>query len=127
MKDLILLLILNSFYIQGLFRSAMFEWKSNFMYKPNRKNMVLQNIDKQYNMILWWIRYYSLKYIGDKWSKPIITCPTCMASFHSTYFYFGYAYWNNTINSIETFIIYPAYILILAGLNTMITSIIDND
>jgi hypothetical protein len=123
MSELILLLILNSFYIIGLFHSAMFEWKSNFMYKPNRKNMRIENIDSQYNMILWRVRYYSLKYIGDKWSKPVITCPTCMSSLHSTYFYFGYAYWQNQINLIETFVIYPFYVLMLAGINTFIMNL----
>lgn len=106
----------------------MFEWKSNFMYKPTKKNMELKNVDTQYNMILWFIRYYSLKYIGDYWSKPIITCPTCMASIHSTYFYFSYVAINNSDESISTILIfYPAYVIALAGLNTLITSFIDKD
>lgn len=96
------------------------------MYKPNRNNMTTANIDKQYNMILWFVRYYSLKYIGDKWSKPIITCPTCMSSFHSTYFYFGYYFLMSGITEMN-FILYVPYVFTLAGLNTLVTSLIDKD
>ena len=121
--DLFLLLILNSFVIQGLYRSAMFEWQEIILEIPQGREMQTKYIDKKYNMILWWIRFYSLKYIGLKWSKPIITCPTCMASLHSIYFYwllvYPYAFNSNLIKSIY---IYPLYILALAGLNSYITS-----
>lgn len=122
----LLLMIFNSLFIQGLYRSSMFEWKSNFMYKPTKRNMSVANIDVQFNMIFWWVRYYSMKYFGDWWSKPIITCPTCMASIHSTYFYFTFVYFYSEINLI-TALIYIPYVFALAGMNTLITSIIDND
>ena len=121
--DLFLFLILNSFVIQGLYRSAMFEWQEIILEIPQGREMQTKYIDKKYNMILWWIRFYSLKYIGLKWSKPIITCPTCMASLHSIYFYwllvYPYAFNSNLIQSI---CVYPLYILALAGLNSYITS-----
>lgn len=126
MIDFILLLIINSLFIQGLYRSSMFEWKSNFMYKPNRNNMKIENVDSQYNMILWRFRYYAIKFLGNYWSKPVITCPTCMASIHSSYFYFGFIYLTNQFTLIHA-LIYIPYVFTLAGLNTLITSLIDND
>ena len=120
-----ILLIVNSLMIQGLYRSSTFEWKTIVMNNLSSKQMKLSLIDKQFNMLLWWVRYYSLKYIGKKWSKPIITCPTCMASLHSTYFYWivGYPYFAHSL--IMAVVLYPMYVLALAGLNTFITSVID--
>lgn len=126
MLQLIYLLFLNSLLIQGLFRSSTFEWKSNFMYKPNRNNMKIENIDSQYNMILWRFRYSVMKYFGSYWSKPIITCPTCMASIHSSYFYFGFIYFTNQFTLING-LLYIPYVFMLAGMNTLITAMIDKD
>lgn len=33
-------------------------------------------------MFLWRVKYYSDKWLGKFWSKPIYSCPTCMASAH---------------------------------------------
>lgn len=126
MIEIILLLIFNSLYIQGLYRSSTFEWKSNFVYKPTKKNMKIEYVEREYRMILWRLKYYSIKYIGDYWSKPIITCPTCMASVHSSYFYFTYLWFTNQIDFIHA-VIYIPFVFSLAGLNTLITSLIDHD
>lgn len=122
--ELTILVLFNSLFIQGLYRSAMFEWKSNFVYKPTKKNMSIKNIDKEFNMLLWFIRYYSIKYFGDKWSKPVITCPTCMASIHSSYFYFGFIFITSSITNVHL-MLYVPYVFAVAGMNTLITSIID--
>lgn len=121
--EFILLLIFNSLIIQGLWHSSTFEWKQTIHIIPTGKRMRKEDIDMEYNMILWWVRFYSLKYIGAKWSKPIITCPTCMASLHSTYFYWLIVFplsFNSEI--LPALVIYPMYILALAGLNTILIS-----
>lgn len=96
------------------------------MYKPTKRNMSIANIDTQFNMLFWWVRYYAIKYFGNWWSKPIITCPTCMASIHSIYFYFPFVYYFSELNLI-TALIYIPYAFALSGMNTLVTSIIDND
>lgn len=41
-----------------------------------------------YYNLLWKLKFYSLKYIGEYWSRPLLTCPVCMASFHTIWLYF---------------------------------------
>lgn len=43
----------------------------------------------EYKNILWKAKYYSLKYIGEWWSRPLMTCTICMSSVHGTVFYFA--------------------------------------
>lgn len=33
-------------------------------------------------MILWWVKKWADEKVGYFWSKPIYSCPTCMASLH---------------------------------------------
>lgn len=65
-------------------------------------------------MILYKIRKWSLEYLGKFWSKPLFTCPTCMASVHSIY-----VYWPVTILlfgfHVELIYFYVVYVLALAG------------
>lgn len=38
--------------------------------------------DQGVKMILWKVKVWSDKYLGDYLSKPVYSCPTCMASLH---------------------------------------------
>jgi hypothetical protein len=55
-----------------------------------------------------------------EWLKmPLFSCPICMASIHS---YVGFAYIGA---SIETLLIMPFYIVMLAGLNFIVINLLD--
>lgn len=62
-------------------------------------------------MLLWPIRFYSIKWLGEYWSKPICTCLPCMASIHSLWF------WAFNPLTLSNFGIYILYAFALAGLN----------
>lgn len=61
-------------------------------------------------MALWKLKFFSLKFFGEFWSKPVCTCPPCMASLHSLW------YWLFVPFTVDYLIIYPFYILALCGL-----------
>lgn len=65
--------------------------------------------------ILWRIKYYAVKYLGDYWSKPFGGCLICMSALWSVpvYFYF-----------FDSLYLYPIYILALAGLNRLLIRLI---
>ena len=108
---------INSLMIIGLFNAATFDYCHPDDCKENADYCDDKCIDKYSKMILWRLRYYSIKYFGDFWSKPIITCQKCMASVHSIYVYF---YFNKlTLNNL---LLYPFYILLLSGIIVMLTS-----
>lgn len=75
-------------------------------------------IDEDSKNIFWFIKYYSKKWLGDYWSKPIASCPICMSSLHSLWIW------------IPIYIIMPFsffllcahafYMLALAGINKLI-------
>jgi len=94
--DILLLLIANSLYIFGIYTAT--DYRIDTEGRPCDK------------MALWWLSYYTERAIGPWWSKPLFLCPACMASVHGTYFYF--------IFSEKNILIYPFYVVILAGLNS---------
>jgi hypothetical protein len=64
--------------------------------------------------VLWWVKYYSLKTFGTYWSKPICTCPPCMASLHSLWFWVFHSF------TLQTVVIYIFYVFALCGVMKMI-------
>lgn len=68
-------------------------------------------------MIFWKLRFWSIKFLGEFWSKPLFTCPTCMASVHSTYVFWSFMPW-----TMASLCVYPLYILMLSGMVTYINS-----
>jgi len=127
--ETILLLVINSLYIIGLTSASMIEWKTNSPNRITKKTISIDYIDVEHSQILWKLRYYILKTFGFKWSKPLISCPTCMASFHGTLFYLLVVrYYFNSVYVIDSqvyVIMYFIYILCLAGLNTIFSKFID--
>ena len=74
-------------------------------------------IDKDSKMVGWRLRYWSLKWFGSFWSKPLFTCPPCMASVHGTWFY-----WIVSDVTVQSLLFWPIYILFLSGLVALINS-----
>ena len=103
----------NDDLLRGVFGSASFTGK--FEYRKYRKAAAQTAIDDK--MIFWKLRYWSLKYLGELASKPLFTCPPCMASFHSLYFY-----WLIMPFTLQSLIAYPFYILGLAGMVSIVNN-----
>jgi hypothetical protein len=114
-----ILAIFNSLLIIGLYNSSMYDYCHPDDCLDHVESCDDKCIDKYSKMILWRLRYYSVKILGEFWSKPIITCPKCMASFHSIYIY-----WMVVDFNLFTLISYPLYVLFLSGMVTIICSII---
>lgn len=110
---LLTFLILNSIAIFGV--NVATEYDVEVVEGYESKTEVIKH-----PMIAWRLRYYSIKYFGEFYSKPLFTCPPCMASVHSTYFY---AFFLSLIGfSWQWLLFYPLYVLILCGLNFIISS-----
>lgn len=91
LSELIFVVILSSLYIWGIF--AVFDEDN----------------------LLWGVRKIGEKTLGTFITKPMFSCPACMASLHGAYigiFYYGL-----------TWIVLP-YIICLCGLNFIIKTII---
>lgn len=70
-------------------------------------------------MILWKVKYYSEKCFGQFLSKPIYSCPTCMASLHGV---IPFLITENAVNglSVNSILHWAFYTLVLSGLATFI-------
>lgn len=111
----LVLAVVNSFVIIGWNRASNFEYTTNANgFSALEKQDTIQEDSK---MILWKLRYWSIEYLGEFWSKPILTCPTCQSSVHSLY-----VYWLTQPLTLHSLIVYPFYILLLAGMVTLINS-----
>jgi len=86
MFDLLILLILNSFFCGGIYIATQFTGSEYFDENPEafRKQPIK---DK---MILWWIRYYG-SYLPEFFRYPLYYCMPCMASIWSVPFWAAYS------------------------------------
>lgn len=48
---------------------------------------LIENIGEESKQVLWFIRYYAKKWLGDYWCKPIACCNICMSSVHSFWYW----------------------------------------
>lgn len=95
MTDLLILLILNSFFIVGF------------------------HITTQEGEINSWVD--NLLFAAPEWvKKPLYSCPTCMSSLHSIYI-FWYNYEFNQAN----ILLYIVYVFALCALNTLVNAAIE--
>lgn len=113
-KFLTLLALANSIIIIGFYESCKYELKKQHILRDSKYET--KEVFK-YKMIFWRIGYYGDKILGDFWSKPFYSCCTCMASIHSTYIY-----WAIFDFSLYNLIQYLIYILLLAGMCTIIAN-----
>lgn len=109
--DVLVLLLFNSLLIIGLHRAS--------VYYTGEDGSILEDTKGS----LWRVRRYCLGRFGDFWSKPLITCPPCMASLHSTYVFWMWAYFSGV--SVYVAILYFMYIPALSGLTYIVNNKID--
>lgn len=104
--NMIILLILNSFFIIGLNRATHFDTFAGEVIPESRQ-------------VLWFLRFYLVKFIGEYLTKPFFSCVACMASIHSIIPFVYYA----SLNDIPWYFIF-AYIPTLSGVTIFINSLI---
>jgi hypothetical protein len=98
--------LITSLFIIGLYNATSYELDKNG--NPTEKN------------ILWFVRYYVDKFIGEPIGKPIILCPRCMASVWGVLFYFG-VFQHYNINILWCVV----FISVVSALNSLIQRIIE--
>lgn len=109
------LLFFNCLYIYGVHIATEFEYRNE-----SRSEL---GADEKSKMILWRLRFLSLKYLGPFYSKPLFTCPPCMASVHSSYFFWPVIIYLQGFHSEQLFL-YVLYVGVLAGVNYMVGEVI---
>lgn len=108
-------MLFNSLLIIGLSRSTAYQYIPSIQ---DDEDAILDDT----KMVFWRIRYWAVNSLGEFWSKPVITCPACMASLHSTYVYWSWA----TVTGIETYHIW-LYLLYIPALSGMVSLINRHD
>jgi hypothetical protein len=107
------LFVINSLWIWGLYSASQVEFIHD-----EQPEMGVHNDTKE---LLWFLRYQSVKRFGWFYSKPIIVCPSCMASLHSTYFYLPYLFLTGF--TWVGLLMWIPYVVCLSGFNYLIGKI----
>ena len=95
--------ITTSLSIIGLYYATSYELDSKG--NPTEKN------------ILWFVRFYIDKFIGEPYGKPFILCPKCMASFWGVVFYVGV--FHHRFNNIMDVVVFIVFVLMTSTLNSL--------
>jgi hypothetical protein len=122
LTDLIIFAIIciaNAFAIIGFFRACQYDTYGNGVgYGSNNEHREGEIVENT-KMIFWKMKFWCEKKIGIFWSKPICTCPTCMASVHGI---IPFLVTESMIHGLShmTIIYWAFYTLTLAGVTTYI-------
>ena len=112
----------NAFLIIGFNRACQYDIYENDQHFV-RGNEVVEikkgEPKEETKMILWRVKYYSEKWLGDFWSKPVYSCPTCMASLHGLVPFIFTETIRHNLN-MESILHWAFYTLVLSGLTTFI-------
>ena len=103
------MILINSLYIMGLYIAG--------SYEPDDKARDHENI-------LGWFHRWLRSRIGVFWTKPVIGCPVCMASLHTSYIYAIVS----ILISVPWYVavaIYPAYVCVVSATVGIINRIIN--
>ena len=101
--------VITSLAIIGIYGATSYELDKDG--NPTEKN------------VLWFVRYYVDKIIGEPFGKPIILCPQCMASVWGLAFRF--IVFRHSINSVHDIWFAVVFILIVSTLNRMILNTVE--
>ena len=101
--------ITTSLSIIGLYYATSYELDSKG--NPTEKN------------VLWFVRFYVDKFIGEPYGKPFILCPQCMASFWGLVFYFGV--FRHSCNGVHDGGMVIVFITVVSALNKLIQTTIE--
>ena len=118
MTNILILLLLNSLYIFGLYKVVWYNVvvendAENFKLPPTVRNREL----------LWFIAFYGKKWFGYEFMKPICLCPSCMSSVHGSLFFLIAIITKFVVCAtvIHIIVLWAVYILALCGLNYIVS------
>lgn len=114
--NLFALLVLNAMWIVGFYTACYCEIVEGY---DNKTCSVKLGPVYQTKMILWRVKYYSNKWFGEFWSKPICDCPPCMASIHSLWYFLFFEF------DLPNVIIWVFYAVVLSGVVKLIQTKFD--
>lgn len=115
------LILINSLICVGLYKSFQFEYGAT-KYDDTGEGSFYNAVEEDTKGIFWWWKFYVLDKINYRVSKPLGNCLTCMASVYSVVPYFAYYYDSFTW---DVLVLYPFYILAVAGLNSIFAKILE--
>ena len=127
MTDLLQLILLTSLFIFGFHYVTLYtpnfkpDLKSDFnsvANSPTHKEVIPKERE-----LLWWYRYYVIKYLPLVLQKPLIKCVVCMASPYTTLFYWSWVFGTYQDINYSTFIIWVVAVVAVAGLNRLLRSV----
>lgn len=93
-----------SLFIYGLNFAVDYQEDSNFQHNG-------------FKNLLWFLKFYSLKYIGEYWTRPLFSCTICMSSFWTIFIYLVIVDKYNLEQLILS-------ILVVAGLNRILRNFV---
>jgi hypothetical protein len=114
-----LIIVANAFAIIGFHMACQYESEQTVI-----DGYLCNGVKPESRMVFWRVGYYSDRWLGDFWSKPVYSCPTCMASLHGllpfliTYYLLG-CYDGNVFIMILQYIFYT---LSLSGVVTYVNA-----
>ena len=103
----------NALAIMGFHRACQYDTYTDT--EPENTDYIIEDT----KMIFWKVKLYSEIILGPFWSKPVYSCPTCMASLHGIVPFFVTAVAVTDV-SFMTFFYWIFYTLALSGLTTLI-------
>lgn len=120
--SLFILAIINAIAIIGLYRAMTLELKRDYSKKSKYVSYQHQTIDEENSGVLGPFHFWLLRKLGNKWVKPFAACPACMASVHSTYFFWPFAV---IFIPAAMWWVYVLYIPLVSGVVTIVMSEIE--
>lgn len=120
--EVLLLLWVNAFAIVGFYIST--RYNVHPQGKKNEDGADCYGIMKHDKMVLWFVRYYSLKWFGEWYSKPVCECVRCMSSLHSIIPFVTYCLYTGHYGAL---LFYPFYILALITVVSLLQTKLEYD
>lgn len=105
------ILLLGALVIVGIFRITTYTKLITKDVHSNGEVKVVTGERIENKQILWFIKYYGTKWLGERVMKPVCGCIPCMASIHGTWVYlYGIS------SPLDHPLLYIIYLLSLTGL-----------
>lgn len=83
---IVVIFVFNVFAIIGFYAAT--DYKTELKITDSGfAQQTIEVIDQESKQLLWFVRYYAKKWLGDKWCKPVACCNICMSSIHSVWYW----------------------------------------
>jgi hypothetical protein len=106
--NILLMLFINSMLIFGVYKLT--DYEEEEIEKDGFKSTRITD-----KMLFWYVRYWCVRRIGEKWSKPICTCQPCMSSLWSFP-----VFWLMMPINLHSLLFFPFYVVSLCSINAFL-------